>query len=193
MNSYPVGIDRCMKPDVAAMPDLIAIFEENAAGAAATVQRVASSASNLRQAVERAVNGSETIVLGPDEFLPSSLMSALRDLPGLISQPTDQQLSTASAGITAAFAGVASSGSVCIAIGSPLACAASLLMPLHIVLLDAARIVERPSSLFDPACLGGEALRRDMVLITGPSATADMGPLVRGVHGPHRLHILLLE
>jgi L-lactate dehydrogenase complex protein LldG len=66
-------------------------------------------------------------------------------------------------------------------------------MPLHIVLLDAARIVERPSSLFDPACLEGEALRRDMVLITGPSATADMGPLVRGVHGPRRLHILLLE
>ena len=34
---------------------------------------------------------------------------------------------------------------------------------------------------------------RDLVFITGPSATADMGPLVRGVHGPHRLHILLLE
>jgi L-lactate utilization protein LutC len=182
-----------MKQDVAAMPDLIAIFEENAAGAAATVQRVASPATNLRQAVERAVNDAKTIVLGPDEFLPSSLMSALHDLPGVLSQPTDQQLSTAAAGITAAFAGVASSGSVCIAIGSPLASAASLLMPLHIVLLDAARIVERPSSLFDPACLGGAAFRRDMVLITGPSATADMGPLVRGVHGPHRLHILLLE
>jgi L-lactate dehydrogenase complex protein LldG len=182
-----------MKQDVASMPDLIATFEENAAGAAATVQRVACSASNLRDAVERVVDGAATIVLGPDEFLPSIVMSTLRDLPGVISKPTDQMLSTANAGITAAFAGVASSGSVCIAIGSPLASAASLLMPLHIVLLDATRIVERPSSLFDPACLGGEALRRDMVLITGPSATADMGPLVRGVHGPHRLHILLLE
>ncbi|MGB8324885.1 MAG: LUD domain-containing protein [Candidatus Acidiferrum sp.] len=182
-----------MKQDVAAMPDLIAIFEENAAGAAATVQRIASSAFNLRDAVERVVDGAAVIVLGPNEFLPSSLMPALRDIPGVIFQPTDQQLSTAGAGITAAFAGVASSGSVCIAMGSPLASAASLLMPLHIVLLDPARIVERPSSLFDPACLGGEALRRDMVLITGPSATADMGPLVRGVHGPHRLHILLLE
>src|SRR5580692_2709176 len=175
------------------MPDLITIFEENATGAAATVQRVASSTSNLRDAVEQVVDRAATIVLGPDEFLPSAMMSTLRDLPGVISQPTDEQLSTANAGITAAFAGVASSGSVCIAIGSPLASAASLLMPLHIVLLDASRIVERPSSLFDPACLGGEALRRDMVLITGPSATADMGPLVRGVHGPHRLHILLLE
>ena len=77
--------------------------------------------------------------------------------------------------------------------GPPLAAAASLLMPLHIVLLGADRIVERPRDLFDPACLGGEALRRNLVLITGPSATADMGPLVRGVHGPHRLHIFLLE
>jgi len=31
------------------------------------------------------------------------------------------------------------------------------------------------------------------VFVTGPSATADMGPLVRGVHGPHKLHILVLR
>jgi len=66
-------------------------------------------------------------------------------------------------------------------------------MPLHIVLLMADRIVPRPRDLFDPACLDGEGLRRNLVFITGPSATADMGPLVRGVHGPHRLQILLLE
>ena len=77
--------------------------------------------------------------------------------------------------------------------GPPLAAAASLLMPLHMVLLRASRIVERPRDLFDAACLGGEALRRNLVLVTGPSATADMGPLVRGVHGPHRLQIFLLE
>ena len=31
------------------------------------------------------------------------------------------------------------------------------------------------------------------VFVTGPSATADMGPLVRGVHGPHKLHIIVLR
>jgi len=30
------------------------------------------------------------------------------------------------------------------------------------------------------------------VFVTGPSATADMGPLVRGVHGPHQLHVIVL-
>jgi L-lactate dehydrogenase complex protein LldG len=77
--------------------------------------------------------------------------------------------------------------------GPPLAALTSLLMPLHIVLLPATRIVARPRDLFDPAVLNGEGLRRNLVFITGPSATADMGPLVRGVHGPHRLQILLLE
>jgi L-lactate dehydrogenase complex protein LldG len=119
-------------------------------------------------------------------------MEALQDLPGVILEPSDEQLSTADVGVSAAFAGVASSGSVSIAMGPPLAAAASLLMPLHIVLLAPDRIVSRPRDLFDPLTFGGEALRRDLVFITGPSATADMGPLVRGVHGPHRLLILLL-
>ena len=55
------------------------------------------------------------------------------------------------------------------------------------------RIVARPRDLFDPDCLKGEGLKRNLVFITGPSATADMGPLVHGVHGPHRLLVLLLE
>jgi L-lactate dehydrogenase complex protein LldG len=95
--------------------------------------------------------------------------------------------------VTQAVAGVASTGSVCVTLGRPLTGATSLLMPLHIALLSAERIVERPRNLFDPERLNGEGLRRNLVFITGPSATADMGPLVHGIHGPRRLHILLLE
>jgi L-lactate dehydrogenase complex protein LldG len=175
------------------MSGLSDVFEANARGAAAEVDRIDGSPASVRAAVERATKDSSAIVLGPGEFLPRELMDALRELPGLIPQPSDEVMSTAEVGISSAFAGVASSGSVCIAMGPPLASAASLLMPLHIVLLCAERIVKRPRDLFDPACLGGEGLRRNLVLITGPSATADMGPLVRGVHGPHRLKIFLLE
>jgi L-lactate dehydrogenase complex protein LldG len=102
-------------------------------------------------------------------------------------------LATADAGVTGAFAGVASTGSVCVSMGRPLVAATSLLMPLNIVLLAKERIIARPRDLFDPDCLKGEGLKRDLVFITGPSATADMGPLVHGVHGPHRLVVLLLE
>jgi L-lactate dehydrogenase complex protein LldG len=174
------------------MSDLLTTFENNAKEAAALVERVGAAPASVRAAVQRAVNGGAKIVVGPTEFLPAEVMMALQDLPGVIRQPTDEQLSTADVGVSAAFAGVASSGSVCIAMGAPLASAASLLMPLHIVLLSPERIVGRPRDLFDGSCLGGEGLRRDLVIITGPSATADMGPLVRGVHGPHRLQILVL-
>lgn len=175
-----------------AVSELCLTFEANAIAAAATVERVATDERSLQEAVQHITRDLPAIVLGPNEFLPAGLMNDLCNLPCVMQNPTDKQLSTASCGVTSAFAGVASSGSVCVALGQPLAGAASLLMPLHIVLLDVARIVARPSDLFDRNCFAGEGLQRDFVLITGPSATADMGPLVRGVHGPHWLHILLI-
>jgi L-lactate dehydrogenase complex protein LldG len=175
------------------MSELTDIFEANAREAAAIVERCNHAVGPVRQALERITQKAGRIVIGAPEFVDPRLTGALRELPDVILKPADEQLSTADAGITGAFAGVASSGSVCVALGPALTAAASLLMPLHIVLLPAERIVARPRDLFDEACLGGEGLRRNLVFITGPSATADMGPLVRGVHGPHRLHILLLE
>jgi L-lactate utilization protein LutC len=175
------------------MPDLAATFEQNATEAAAIVWRCERTPLAIRNAVQRATENVRGIVLSEPEFLPPHLLAALRGLAGVILRPGDEQLATASVGVTEAFAGVASTGSVCIAMGRPLTAATSLLMPLNIVLLPAERIVERTRDLFDPQCLRGEALRRSFILITGPSATADMGPLVLGVHGPHRLLILLLE
>lgn len=175
------------------MPDLADIFESNAREAAAVVERCGLAVGAVRQAVERITQNAARIVIGRPEFVDPKVADSLCELPGVIRKPADEQLATADAGITGAFAGVASSGSVCVALGPELAAAASLLMPMHIVLLPADRIVARPRDLFDPECLGGEGLRRNLVFITGPSATADMGPLVRGVHGPHRLHILVLE
>jgi len=175
------------------MLDLTAVFERNACEAAAEVLRIPNVAENVRTAVQQAAAGATSIVLGHGEFLPDDIMARLREIPGVIPEPSDEQLSTAQVGVSGAFAGVAATGSVCVAMGPPLAAAASLLMPLHIVILPAKRIVDRARDLFDPVSLGGEGLRRNLVFITGPSATADMGPLVRGVHGPHRLQILLVE
>jgi len=175
------------------MSELTDIFETNAREALAVIERCKRAAGPVRGALERITQNMRRIVVGAAEFVDPRLADVLQELPGVLLKPADEQLATADAGITGAFAGVASSGSVCVALGPPLTAAASLLMPLHIVLLPAERIVARPRDLFDEACLGGQGLRRNLVFITGPSATADMGPLVRGVHGPHRLHILLLE
>jgi L-lactate dehydrogenase complex protein LldG len=175
------------------MASLTALFEANAKEAAADVLRVGNSPERVRSAVQQAAAGARVIVLGVGEFLPANILASLREVPGVIPEPSDEQLSTAQVGVSGAFAGVASSGSVCIVMGPPLAAAASLLMPLHIVILAANRIVERPRDVLDSSHLGGEGLSRNLVFVTGPSATADMGPLVRGVHGPQRLQILLLS
>ena len=175
------------------MPDLSTIFEQNATEAAAIVWRCERTPLAVRNSVERAADGAKGIILSEPEFLAPQVLASVRGLAGVILKPDDDQLATAGVGVTEAFAGIASSGSVCVSLGRPLVGATSLLMPLNIVLLASERIVERPRDLFNPECLRGEALKRNLVFITGPSATADMGPLVRGVHGPHRLLILLLD
>jgi len=172
---------------------LVDLFVSRATEAAAKVERIGRSSAEVRAAVARATQGARALVVAGGDYLPDEIFNSLRTIPQVIPKPTDDQLAAADAGITEAFAGVARSGSICIAMGPPLRAVASLLMPLHVALLPADRIVSRPRDLFEPKGIGDEALGRNIVFVTGPSATADMGPLVRGVHGPHRLHILVLE
>jgi len=63
----------------------------------------------------------------------------------------------------------------------------------HIAVLAAASIVARPRDVFDNPRVKKLSADSDFVFITGPSATADMGSLVRGVHGPGSLHIIILD
>jgi len=178
---------------VPAQISLVDLFVARATEAAATVERIGRSAADVRAAVTRATDAAQTLVVADGDFLPAEVFRSLRTIPRVIPRPTDDQLAAADAGITEAFAGVARTGSICIAMGPPLRSASSLLMPLHVALLPVERIVFRPRELFEPNGIGKEALGRNLAFVTGPSATADMGPLVRGVHGPHRLHILVLE
>ena len=175
-----------------AQPSLVELFIARATEAAASVGRVSRSPQAIRAAIEGVAEGVRSIVVGATEFLPGGLLSTVRAMPGVLTKPTDEQLATADAGVTEAFAGIARTGSICISLGGWRA-QASLLMPLHVALLSADRIVTRPRELFEPSGIGQEAMSRNLAIVTGPSATADMGPLVRGVHGPHRLHILVLE
>jgi L-lactate dehydrogenase complex protein LldG len=176
-----------------AQTPLVDLFVARATEAAAKVERIGRAAAEIRAAVTRATEGALSLVVADGDYLPAEVFNSLRTIPQVIPKPTDDQLSTADVGITEAFAGVARTGSICIAMGPPLRSTASLLMPLHIALLPVERIIMRPRELFEPKGIGKQALGRNLVFVTGPSATADMGPLVRGVHGPHRLHILVLE
>ena len=174
-----------------ARQDLLFQFETEARGAAASVERMRSSASDLASAVKRFAGGPVAIAEPLD--VPAELFSELRRLPGVVLGRSKQELAACDVGITDAFAGVARTGSVCITVDHDYAGPISLLTRVHIAVVPAETIVERPADLFHPGCLQGKALQRNFVFVTGPSATADMGPLVRGVHGPHQLHIVILE
>jgi L-lactate dehydrogenase complex protein LldG len=106
--------------------------------------------------------------------------------------PTTGQLQAARTGVTAARMAVASYGSLVLQSESDATEAASLFPQLHVVVLRAEDVVPNMEAAFQRL---GEAMRSrptSAVLATGPSATADMGALVRGAHGPEAIHVVLV-
>ena len=174
-----------------ARQDLVQQFETAAISVAASVERVPFTQADLSAAVKKIAAARLAIAQTLD--LPSELFDHLRTLPGVVTGRSKQELAACDVGVTEAFAGVARTGSVCVAVDQDYSGVISLLARMHVAVLSAEKIAERPGDLFNPKFLNGKALQRNFVFITGPSATADMGPLVRGVHGPHLLHIIILE
>jgi L-lactate dehydrogenase complex protein LldG len=168
-------------------------FETSAKAAVATVEVIDRTPPALRDAILRAAGDAGRILLALPQDLPAELFADFARDPRVLSEPSAEEMVNSPAGVTEAFAGVASTGSVCVDVGYRRTGMASLLAPLHIAVVAAETIVPQPRDLFRDDVLGGKGLTRSFVFITGPSATADMGPLVRGVHGPHRLHIIVLR
>jgi len=171
---------------------VIETFIASAKEAAATVERIPADAGNLNDALVKTTEGRPLLLCLP-EYLDQELYSVFSRGQNVVTSPSKKQLSTIDTGITEAFCGIASTGSVCISISQNLSSPISMLVRRHIVILDGRRIVPKPRDVFSEAYLGGKGLNCSFSIITGPSATADMGPLVRGVHGPGELHIIILE
>ncbi len=108
-------------------------------------------------------------------------------------QPSPADLESGSTGVTAARMAIASYGSILIQSDTDATEAASLFPDRHVAVLRASDIVPDMPAAFERL---GPALRNDAVttiLATGPSATADMGALVKGAHGPMEVHVILVE
>jgi L-lactate dehydrogenase complex protein LldG len=107
--------------------------------------------------------------------------------------PTPDALEAARTGVSPARLAVADYGSVALPATPDGAEPVSLFPPLHVPVVRAADVVPGMPEAFAEL---GPAIRADrgsVVLATGPSATADMGALVRGAHGPREVHVLLLH
>jgi L-lactate utilization protein LutC len=119
------------------------------------------------------------------------------DLAGVQSGFTDAAAlralcATADVGITSADYALADTGTLVMLASPAEARLISLLPPMHIAVVPKERLLSGLDELFtmlpDPA-----AQTSSMVLITGPSRTADIEQiLVRGVHGPGEIHVVVV-
>lgn len=118
-------------------------------------------------------------------------------LPGVRSgitgrEPLRQLCAASDVGITSADFALADTGTLVMLSSPEEARAISLLPPTHIAILPCGRLLTGLDELFsllpEPA-----SARSSMVLITGPSRTADIEQiLVRGVHGPGNITVVLV-
>jgi L-lactate dehydrogenase complex protein LldG len=97
--------------------------------------------------------------------------------------------STAAVGITSANYALANTGTLVMISEARLV---SLLPPVHVAVIPAERILTSLDELLSIVPQPAE-VSSSMVLITGPSRTADIEQiLVRGVHGPGEIHVVIV-
>jgi L-lactate dehydrogenase complex protein LldG len=117
-------------------------------------------------------------------------------LPGVRSGITDREelravCATAGVGITSADYALADTGTLVLLSTPQEARMISLLPPAHIAVVPRERILTGLDELFSVLPNPAE-LSSSMVLITGPSRTADIEQiLVRGVHGPGQITVVV--
>jgi L-lactate dehydrogenase complex protein LldG len=172
--------------------ELVERFVAEVRAVAASVECIDRSPSAIAAAVGRVGADAKRIFVADPHDIPDALFSICRQMTGVFTECGRYDLATADVGVTDAFAAISTTGTVCVRVDAGMTGYASLLPRTHVAVIDSERIVERPGDLFRRDCLNGEGLRTNFVFVTGPSATADMGPLVRGVHGPHYLHVVVL-
>jgi L-lactate dehydrogenase complex protein LldG len=137
-----------------------------------------------------------TVLISAEPGVPEGLDEVIARAGGRAlswPRPPSEVAEEADVGVTSALWGVAETGSVLVSSAAPGGRAPSLLPPVHLCFLPAARILRTTAELF--ARIGEmPELPSNLVLISGPSKSADIGQeLIVGIHGPGELHVVLVE
>ena len=135
----------------------------------------------------------ETHIRGPTVGVPLGDLGVELSETDVTVDPTPAQLKAAHTGVTPASFAIADYGSVVIPDSSDGAELVSLFVNRHVVVVEAEDIVPEMEAAF---ARFGEQFRAHLdsgIIATGPSATADMGDLVFGAHGPKEVHVIILE
>ena len=148
----------------------------------------AATFNDARVHVESVLAGRRAVA-SPAPILTSS---GITSLAGVSTEFSREACAAADVGITSADFALADTGTLVMLTGSGESRSLSLLPPCHIAVIESSRILDSLDEFFatvpHPA-----AQSSGMVLITGPSRTADIEMrLVRGVHGPGEIHIIIV-
>ncbi|MGB0631473.1 MAG: LutC/YkgG family protein [Alphaproteobacteria bacterium] len=174
--------------------DLVVRFVDMATEAGVTVNRIRSTADiGASVAGWLRDNGLPTdIVVAPDPALDAAGWGAATALSVRRGAATGDDKVT----VNSSVAGIAETGTVMVAATPQTPYTLNFLPDTHIVVVRAEDIVgsyEDAWAKLRPGNEAGGALPRTVTLITGPSRSSDIERIVTvGVHGPLRLHILLV-
>jgi L-lactate utilization protein LutC len=137
----------------------------------------------------------KTAVASNAPFLAECGITAL---PGVATGFADrialrEECATRAVGITSASYALADTGSLVMFSSAEEPRLVSLLPPCHVAVVPVDRLLTGLDELLTREALPAER-SSSMVLITGPSRTADIEQiLVRGVHGPGEIHVVLVS
>lgn len=167
--------------------EVVELFVRNAAAQAMSLARVAALDS-----VPEAV----AVYIADHRLAPRAVVApALRALPW----PAQIEVRTGPAhqddllSVTPCFAAVAETGSVALVSGPESPTTLNFVPDDHIVVVETARIVRYQEEVWARLRRDFDSLPRTVNQISGPSRTADIEQVLQlGVHGPRRVHLLLV-
>jgi L-lactate dehydrogenase complex protein LldG len=107
--------------------------------------------------------------------------------------PTPAALKDATTGVTPAAFAIADYGSLVVPSTDSGSQLVSLFVDRHVVILDEVDIVPNMETAFERFEETLPDDYNDGIIATGPSATADMGALVKGAHGPSEVCVVVVE
>jgi len=97
-------------------------------------------------------------------------------------------------GITGCYCAIADTGTLMMMSGESTPLTPSLLPDTHIAIVSRSRVLACMEDAWDLLRKEHGTLPRQVVLVSGPSRTADIEmTMVLGIHGPYRVHLVLVQ
>ena len=182
------------KRGLTADKDLAGQFQHWAENADATTHRVdrladvpqAVAAYLARHNLPSRIKASNDEVLDAIDFSVNSALTVDRGS----AEPEDET------SLTAAFGGIAETGTLALISGEKAPSALNFLPPTNIVVLPVDRLAGNYEAVWNRlrGAIGDNPLPRTVNWITGPSRTGDIEQTLQlGIHGPKRLHIIIVD